>query len=113
MQTASRNYLAVNDMLSRKDYETAKAQLTKAREQLAITITFWRDNKRDDAVRLLRDTLAKTDSLDNVLSEENVDPAAVEAASRELNVSCQACHAVYRDQDPVSKAYRIKLGSSR
>jgi len=109
MQTAGRNYAAVNDLIGRKDYESAKAQLTRAREQLAITVQFWRDKKKDDAVKLLRDTLDRSDDLDNALSEETVNPAAITAASERLGASCQACHAQYRVQDPATKAYRVRL----
>jgi cytochrome c556 len=111
MQTAGRNYGAVTDMLAKRDYESAKAQLSRAREQLAITVTFWRDRKKDDAVRLLREALDRTDDLDVVLSEETLNPAAISAASQRLAAACQACHAVYRTQDPVTKAYRLKPGS--
>src|SRR6516225_5564531 len=58
MQTAGRNYAAVKDFVGKQNYESAKAQLTRAREQLAITITFWRDAKQDDAVALLRKALS-------------------------------------------------------
>src|SRR5712671_8089645 len=64
MQTAGRNYAAVTDLLARNDYESAKAQLTRAREQLAITTTFWRDRKKDDALKLLKAALGGTDDLD-------------------------------------------------
>src|SRR3954463_4998422 len=69
MQTAGRNYAAVTDLITKKDYESAKAQLTRAREQLAITVQFWRDKKKDDALKLLRETLDRSDDLDNALSE--------------------------------------------
>ena len=111
MQSASRNYAAVTDLLAKMDYESAKAQLTRAREQLAITIQFWRDKKKDDAVSLLKDALARTDDLDAALSAESVEPSAITAASQRLGASCQACHAVYRTQDPATKAYGIKPGS--
>ncbi|HEY7169534.1 MAG TPA: hypothetical protein VH417_01735 [Vicinamibacterales bacterium] len=109
MQTAGRNYAAVNDLIGKKDYESAKAQLTRAREQLAITVQFWRDKKKDDALKLLRDSLERSDDLDNALSEETVNPAAITAASQRLGASCQACHAQYRVQDPATKTYRVKL----
>jgi cytochrome c556 len=109
MQTAGRNYAAVTDLIHRKDYESAKAQLTRAREQLAITVQFWRDKKQDAALKLLRESLDRSDDLDNALSEETVNPAAVTAASQRLGASCQACHAQYRVQDPATKTYRLKL----
>ena len=108
MQTAGRNYAAVTDLLVNKDYESAKAQLTRVREQLAITMTFWRDRKKDAAVRLLRDTLDRTDDLDAALSEERVNASAITAASQRLGAACQACHALYRAQDPATKTYRLK-----
>jgi len=111
MQTAGRNYAAVTDLLAKSEYQPAKAQLTRAREQLAITVTFWRDKKKDDAVKLLRDALRVMDDLDSALSGEPVQPSAISAASQRLSAACQACHALYRDQDPATKSYRVKPGS--
>src|SRR5436190_8828954 len=70
MQTADRNYAAVQAFIAKSDYGSAKAQLTRAREQLAITITFWRDTKRDDAVAMLRKALTGMDDLDVALGVE-------------------------------------------
>ena len=111
MQTASRNYAAVADLLARSEYDPAKAQLTRAREQLAITITFWRDKKKDDAVKLLRDALLRMDDLDAALSTETRQSSDVNAASQRVTVACEACHTLYRDQNPATKSYRIKPGS--
>ena len=111
MQTASRNYAAVTDLLAKSEYDPAKAQLTRAREQLAITITFWRDKKKDDAVKLLRDALLRMDDLDAALSTETIQSSEINAASQRVGVACEACHALYRDQNPITKSYRIKPGS--
>ena len=111
MQAAGRNYAAVTDLLTKKDFESAKAQLTRAREQLAITVTFWRDKKKNDAVQLLKDALDRTDDLDAALSDESVNPSAITAASQRLAAACQACHALYRAQDPATRTYRLKPGS--
>jgi hypothetical protein len=108
MQAAGRNYAAVSTFIAGADYESAKAQLTRAREQLAITITFWRDRQKDDAVRMLRETLNGMDGLDAVLGAAPIDPAALKTASGRVNAACSACHAVYREQDPATKAYRLK-----
>ena len=113
MQAAGRNYEAVTTFIGGGDYESAKAQLTRAREQLAITITFWRDRQKDDAVKMLREALDGMDGLDTVLSASPVDPAAMKAASARVNTACSACHAVYREQDPATKAYRLKPGSAQ
>jgi cytochrome c556 len=109
MQAAGRNYAAVMDLLAKADYDSAKAQLTRAREQLAVTVTFWKDRQLGNAVTLLRQTLDSTDMLDAALSEDPVEGAAVTAAAQRLNASCRSCHDVYRSQDPVTKAYHLKL----
>jgi cytochrome c556 len=111
MQTAGRNYAAVADLLSRSEYEPAKAQLTRAREQLAITVTFWRDRNRNDAIKLLQNALKGMDDLDVALSAEPLQPSAIRAASGRVDAACQACHSTYRDRNPTTKAYRIKPGS--
>ena len=113
MQTAGRNYAAVKDFVEKQNYESAKAQLTRAREQLAITITFWRDAEQNDAVALLRKALSAMDDLDIALGEERTEPSAVAAAAGRLDTACESCHAVYREQDPTTKAYRIKTGVVR
>jgi cytochrome c556 len=108
MQSADRNYAAVKTFVAKTDYESAKAQLTRAREQMALTITFWRDARKDDALAMLRKALNSMDDLDVALSAERVDPAAVAGAAERINAACQACHAAYREQDPSTKAYRVR-----
>jgi cytochrome c556 len=113
MKTLGRNFAAVNSLISKNDYDGAKGQLARSRELLATTITFWRDRKKDDAVKMLRDELAKLDELDAALSAEKVDPARVNASVKQAGAACQTCHAAYREQDPQSKEYRLKAGSAK
>ena len=108
MQSADRNYSAVKALIAKSDYESAKAQLTRAREQMAITVTFWRDANRDDAVAMLRKALTGMDDLDVALGSEKVDASAIAAASEHIAAACQACHAAYREQDPSTKAFRVR-----
>jgi cytochrome c556 len=113
MQAAGRNYEAVRAFVAKNDYESAKAQLTRAREQLAITVTFWRDAKKDDAVTLMRRALNGMDDLDRALGAERVDPAVVQTVSARITTACDACHAVYRERDPATNGFRVKPGSVR
>lgn len=112
MKTIGQAFNAVTASLSRNEIEDSKAYLAISRDRLATTIVFWRDRKKEDAVRMLRDNLAKLDELDAALSVERVDRAGVEALTGQVTASCQNCHNVYRDQDPVTKAYRLKPGSA-
>jgi hypothetical protein len=89
------------------DAENAKDYLIRARDQLATTITFWRDRKKDDAVRMLRETLKKMDALDAALSATPINAAAVKTLVDEIGAGCESCHAKYREQDPATKSYRV------
>jgi hypothetical protein len=111
MKMVDRNVGGANAALARSDFATAKAQITRAREQLATTITFWRDHKKDDAIKMLRETLTKMDDLDAALSVQKVDATAAGVLARQVGAACESCHAVYRDQDPATKAYRLKPGT--
>ena len=108
MKTVGPNVERADTLIAGGDFATAKAQLTRAREQLAMTATFWRNYKKDDAVRMLRETLSKMDELDLALSREKVDAGRARALFREVDASCQGCHAVYREQDSATKTYRVK-----
>ena len=110
MKTVGQAFSAVNAALTRNDIDDAKAYLVISRDRLATTITFWRDRKKDDAVRMLRNSVARLDDLDAALSVEPVDRTAVAAAAGQVGSSCENCHAAYRDQDPATKAYRFKTG---
>jgi hypothetical protein len=110
MKTVGQAFAAVTASLDRREFEDSKAYLAISRDRLATTISFWRDRKKDEAIKLLRGALARLDDLDAALSAEKVDPGVVAAAARQVGISCEACHALYREQDPASKAYRFKPG---
>jgi len=111
MKTVGQAFAAVNASLGRNEFEDSKAYLVISRDRLATTITFWRDRKKDDAIKMLRDAVTKMDDLDVALSAEQIDPAAVAARVKQVGAACAACHAMYREQDPVTKAYRLKKGT--
>jgi cytochrome c556 len=113
MKIVGRAFGSVNTAIGTGDHETAKAQLARAREQLAVTVTYWRDRQATDALRLLKDTLSGMDALDDALSAAAIDGAAVSAAARQVGTGCQGCHQSYREQDPATKAFRFKLERAR
>lgn len=114
MKSVGANWGGTSASIAKGDFDEAKARLTRSREQLAVTITFWRDNQKTDAVKMLRDTLARLDELDGALSVEQPAEALGASAARvvdQVDRACEACHEVYRDRDPVTQAYRLKPGS--
>ena len=110
MKIVGVNFSAVNAAIASQDFPTAKAQLIRSRERLALTITFWRDRKKDDAVTILRDALNGMDDLDTLLSATPVNGTAAGAAVKQIGTKCQSCHAAYREQDAGTRAYRFKSG---
>jgi hypothetical protein len=108
MKTVGLAFTLTENAVGRKDYPLAKDYLIRSRDQLATTITFWRDRDDAAAVALLRTSLKLLDDLDAAMSVEAVDAAAVERLARDASASCEACHAKYREQDPVTKAYRVR-----
>lgn len=113
MATVGQNFGTLSRLIASGAFEDAKARAVRTREQLATTITFWRDRQRDDAIKMLRTATSKLDELDTVLSAEQVGSGAATAKLGEVNAACEACHAVYREQDPATKAYRLKAGVLR
>jgi hypothetical protein len=112
MKTMGANFSGANGLLETQDYEAAKAQFIRTREQLARTVTFWRDRDRDDAIDMLRDALTSLDSLDTEISAAGqLDSAAVSGLVGQIGGACQACHAVYREQDPATGQFRVKASA--
>jgi cytochrome c556 len=111
MKSVGQNFGAISAALTANDLEEAKGRVVRSREQLATTVTFWRDHKKEDAIKMWRASIAKMDELDTVLSAEKPDKEAASALVKQVGATCAACHGQYREQDPATKAYRLKPGS--
>jgi hypothetical protein len=109
MKTVGLAYSLTTGAIAKNNPETAKDYLIRARDQLATTVTFWRDRKNDEAVAILRETLKRMDALDAAMSAEAVDSKGAAALAASVTASCEACHAKHREQDPATKAYRVKV----
>jgi hypothetical protein len=108
MKTIGLAFTLTRSAIDKNSAENAKDYLIRARDQLATTITYWRDRKNDDAIAILRETLKKMDALDAAMSAETADMKTAATLAGSVGQSCQACHAKYREQDPATKAYRVK-----
>jgi cytochrome c556 len=113
MKALGRNFTKVNSLIATGDYDSAKQQLARCREGLATTISYWRAPERNDAIKILRDGVAKMDALDAVLSREKVDPASAAEATRQVASACQSCHAAYREQNARTGTYTFKKGPAQ
>ena len=108
MKTIGLAFTLTGSAIDKNSPENAKDYLIRARDQLATTITYWRDRKNEDAIATLRETLKKMDALDAAMSADAVDMKVASTLAASVGASCQACHSKYREQDPATRAYRVK-----
>jgi len=101
---------ATNKAIQSMSWADAKAQVAVVRQALTDTESFWTTNKKDDAVALLKDSVAKVTAVEQALSAPMPDQQAVLAAFKQVGATCTACHKQYREQDE-SQQYRLKAGS--
>ena len=100
METLGPNFAAAVRALEAGDYPAAKERLARAREQLATTITFWRQRERDDGIGHVRTAVRAMDDLDAAMSMDAVDAAAASGFAADVQATCNACHGIYREPDP-------------
>jgi hypothetical protein len=91
-------------------YADALKGLATVKENVILSRTFWIEHKKDDAVKLNEEAVAKIEALEKLLSAEKVDQAAAQAAQKEVGGSCRACHQKYRATDAENN-YILKPGS--
>jgi len=91
-------------------YADAKTQLAALKQAIDESRGFWVDHKRDDAIKFNKDTIAKIEQVEKLVSAEPVDAAATAAGMKEVGGACRSCHGVYRTRDADNK-YIIKPGS--
>ncbi len=107
METLGPNFGAAVRALEARDYPAAKERLARAREQLATTITFWRQRERDDGIGHVRTAVRAMDDFDAAMSVDVVDVEVAAGFAAEVQATCNACHAVYREPDP-DGGFRLK-----
>ena len=107
METLGPNFAAAVRALEATDYPAAKERLARAREQLATTITFWRQRERDDGVGFVRTAVRAMDDLDAAMSVDAVDADTASGFAAEVQATCNACHGIYREPDPEG-GFRLK-----
>jgi cytochrome c556 len=88
----------------------AKKQLEAVESAVEESRSFWVEHKRDDALKMNKEALAKLDALEKVLSADKLDIAAATASFKEAGGACRSCHQVYRAED-ANNEYILKPGT--
>lgn len=90
-------------------YADAKTQVTTVKQALIDAENFWVVAKKDDAVTMSKEAVAKVTALETALSAATVDQQAAFAAFKEVGGTCGACHKTYRIQNE-DKTYSLAPG---
>jgi cytochrome c556 len=109
MKRVSPANAAMNRAIKSMAWAEARNQLEIVEEALTDAHNFWVVTKRDDAMKMSKDTLAKADALEALLDKPAPDSVAVTAALKEFGSSCLGCHKQYREQD-ANQQFVLKAG---
>ena len=90
---------AMNKAIGSAAYADARTQLMTLRQNFTMLQAFWTEKKQDAAIGIVKDGLTKIDALDKMLGAATVDQQGAQAAAKELQGACGACHKMYREGD--------------
>lgn len=110
MKTVQPAMQATQKALKSESYADARAQLAIVKKAMDDSHEFWVFHKKEDAIKMNRDTVAKLEEVDKLLGATPVDTAAVAGALKAMGGACLACHKVYRERDAENN-YILKPGS--
>jgi hypothetical protein len=80
-------------------YADARKGLAAVKEAVLLSQSFWIEHKKDDAVTLNKESIAKIEALEKVIATDTADATAAITALKEMGASCRACHQKYRATD--------------
>ena len=89
----------------------ASKQLDIVKQVMVETQDFWIAHKKEDAIKANKETIAKIDATQKLLSAASPDTAAAMASlKQEVGASCRTCHEAYRVRDAENN-WVLKPGS--
>jgi len=109
MKRVSAANAGVGKGIKSEAYADAKTSVAELKAALTDAENLWVVAKKDDAVKMSKDAIAKVTALETILSAATVDQQAAFAAAKEVGGTCAACHKEYRVQNE-DKTYAIKPG---
>jgi cytochrome c556 len=100
---------AMNKAIGSGAFQDARTQLTTLRQNFMNLQAFWAERKQDAAIGIVKDGLTRIDALDKLLGAPAPDQMAAQAAAKELQGACGACHKMYREGD-AKEGFRFRPG---
>jgi len=112
MKKVAQNNQIVGKAVKSGDFASAKVGVAAVKAALMDAENFWVINKKDDAVAMSKDAIAKVTAVETLLGAATPDPVAIAAAQKEQGGACTACHKQYRESDGAQPpTYTLKAGS--
>lgn len=102
--------MATQKALKAGNYPEATTQLGVVKQVMHDTQAFWVHHKKDDAVKVNKETIARIEAVEKLLAGDAPDAAAATASIKELGATCRSCHEVYRARD-ADNNWVLKPGS--
>jgi cytochrome c556 len=100
----------INKATKSAAYADARKEIAALRQGVLDSQSFWIEHKKDDALKMNKEALAKIDAFEKAISGDAPDATAALAALQEVGGACSACHKQYRAQDAENN-YILKPGT--
>lgn len=111
MKKVQQANMAANKAIAAKSFDEAAKQLAVVRQTIDESREFWVMHKKDDAIAANKETVAKIELVEKMLTSASPDGQAVAAAMKqEIGAACRQCHEKYRVRD-ADNNWVIKPGS--
>ena len=101
---------AANKAVNSNQYAEAAKQLAIIKQVMVDTQSFWVEHKKDDAIKANKETIAKIEAAEALLTSASPDPAKAAASVKEIGGACRVCHENYRVRD-ADNNWVLKPGS--
>jgi cytochrome c556 len=99
MKQVQQSNQGVGKMIASGAYADARKSLAAVKENVLLSQSFWIEHKKDDAVKMNKETIAKIEAVEKLIATDTVDVPAATTALKEMGASCRACHQQYRATD--------------
>ena len=110
MKKAGPALQATGKAIGSGDYAEAAKQLAIAKQVINDSREFWVQHKKEDALEANKETIAKIEAVEKLLTAPSPDKAAAAAAVKQVGAACRPCHEEYRVRDADNK-WVLKPGS--
>lgn len=91
-------------------FADAKAQIGTVRQAVIDSQNFWVVKKKEDALKMNKESLARIDAFEQAISASGVTAESAMAAYKDMGGACRSCHQQYRATD-ADNNYILKPGS--